>query len=101
MDTKLTLTKKILLPPLPGFELATFRSQVGALTNKLTQFLYNDNVNSLWSGPETQPLIKDITGNQPKLMLKGGVVTGEEHIPSTNYQPAPPPPPSNTHISVP
>ena len=33
--TKLTLENKILLPLLPGFELATFRSQFGALTNKL------------------------------------------------------------------
>ena len=35
--TKLTLEKKILPPPLPGFELATFRSRVRRFTNKLSR----------------------------------------------------------------
>ena len=34
---KLTPEKKILPPLLPGFELATFRSEPGALTNKLSR----------------------------------------------------------------
>ena len=37
--TKLTLEKKILPPLLPGFELATFRSQVQHSTNKVSQLL--------------------------------------------------------------
>ena len=36
--TKLTLEKKILLPLLPGFELATFRSRVRRSTSKLSRF---------------------------------------------------------------
>ena len=35
--TKLTLEKKILPPLLPGFEFATFQSQVHHFTNKLSQ----------------------------------------------------------------
>ena len=37
--TKLTLKKKILLPLLPGFELATFQSQVWRSTNMLSWLL--------------------------------------------------------------
>ena len=36
--TKLTLEKKILPPLLPGFELATFDHESGALTSKLSRF---------------------------------------------------------------
>ena len=35
--TKSTLEKKIVPPLLPGFELATFRHESGALTNKLSR----------------------------------------------------------------
>ena len=40
-QTKLTLEKKILLPLLPGFELATFRSRVRRSTNKLSRLYYS------------------------------------------------------------
>ena len=51
--TKLTLEKKILPPPLPGFELATFRSRVRCYTNKLSRIVLSVNLFLIVTGKKS------------------------------------------------
>ena len=68
--TKLTLEKKILPPPLPGFELTTFRSRVrlsyqpaiAALTNQLSRLLPTSYPGSY------QPAIAALTNQLSRLL---------------------------------
>ena len=74
--TKLTLEKKILLPFLPGFELATFRSRVRRSTNYLSRLLFG--VRSTPVSPQWH--VKD-PGHSAK--IAGGRLHLNTHTPLT------------------